>query len=107
MPSSGVQTCALRSEEHTSELQSHDNLVCPLLLEKKSAADVLATIPTPTGTRGPPCCLPCRRQPVRAGVPGARLRAGHLLGELGELFFFHGQEAPQAIHPFPTRRSSD
>src|SRR3954465_2075136 len=25
MPSSGVQTCALRSEEHTSELQSHDN----------------------------------------------------------------------------------
>src|SRR3954462_245093 len=32
MPSSGVQTC--RSEEHTSELQSHDNLVCRLLLEK-------------------------------------------------------------------------
>src|SRR3954464_2297506 len=31
----GVQTCALRSEEHTSELQSHDNLVCRLLLEKK------------------------------------------------------------------------
>src|SRR3954465_9168336 len=28
--------CALpiRSEEHTSELQSHDNLVCRLLLEK-------------------------------------------------------------------------
>src|SRR3954462_11285526 len=35
MPSSGVQTCA-RSEEHTSELQSHDNLVCRLLLEKKA-----------------------------------------------------------------------
>src|SRR3954466_1201873 len=33
----GVQTCALRSEEHTSELQSHDNLVCRLLLEKKKA----------------------------------------------------------------------
>src|SRR3954463_2570283 len=31
----GVQTCALpRSEEHTSELQSHDNIVCRLLLEK-------------------------------------------------------------------------
>src|SRR3954463_1539566 len=26
----------LRSEEHTSELQSHDNLVCRLLLEKKN-----------------------------------------------------------------------
>src|SRR3954465_11379580 len=25
----------IRSEEHTSELQSHDNLVCRLLLEKK------------------------------------------------------------------------
>src|SRR3954449_11589127 len=34
MPSSGVQTCALRSEEHTSELQSHSHLVCRLLLEK-------------------------------------------------------------------------
>src|SRR5260370_6407651 len=26
----------LRSEEHTSELQSHLNLLCPLLLEKKN-----------------------------------------------------------------------
>src|SRR3954462_1514221 len=38
MPSSGFQTCALRSEEHTSELQSHDNLVFRLLLEKKETA---------------------------------------------------------------------
>src|SRR5438034_2841056 len=28
-----------RSEEHTSELQSHSDLVCRLLLEKKNAAD--------------------------------------------------------------------
>src|SRR6267142_4300881 len=28
---------ALRSEEHTSELQSHVNLVCRLLLEKKKS----------------------------------------------------------------------
>src|SRR5260370_18762518 len=28
--------CGLRSEEHTSELQSHLNLVCRLLLEKKN-----------------------------------------------------------------------
>src|SRR5260370_23190536 len=27
--------CDIRSEEHTSELQSHLNLVCRLLLEKK------------------------------------------------------------------------
>src|SRR5690242_21612463 len=30
-----VQGVELRSEEHTSELQSHVNLVCRLLLEKK------------------------------------------------------------------------
>src|SRR5690242_21009498 len=30
---------ALRSEEHTSELQSHVNLVCRLLLEKKKYAE--------------------------------------------------------------------
>src|SRR5205085_12509052 len=30
-----VHRCRLRSEEHTSELQSQSNLVCRLLLEKK------------------------------------------------------------------------
>src|SRR6267142_5324198 len=30
-----LASVALRSEEHTSELQSHVNLVCRLLLEKK------------------------------------------------------------------------
>src|SRR5260370_25199166 len=33
-----------RSEEHTSELQSHLNLVCRLLLEKKKKATVLSTL---------------------------------------------------------------
>src|SRR5688572_32192055 len=32
---------ALRSEEHTSELQSQSNLVCRLLLEKKNKQDTL------------------------------------------------------------------
>src|SRR3982751_1958909 len=31
----GLQTTMMRSEEHTSELQSQSNLVCRLLLEKK------------------------------------------------------------------------
>src|SRR5215211_4417100 len=30
-----MASCARRSEEHTSELQSHSDLVCRLLLEKK------------------------------------------------------------------------
>src|SRR5438477_12610992 len=35
IPSPVVQCATARSEEHTSELQSHVNLVCRLLLEKK------------------------------------------------------------------------
>src|SRR5690242_21578466 len=36
LPRSGeLRTICARSEEHTSELQSHVNLVCRLLLEKK------------------------------------------------------------------------
>src|SRR2546427_3696112 len=33
---------APRSEEHTSELQSQSNLVCPLLLEKKKSGNSVA-----------------------------------------------------------------
>src|SRR3990170_8444215 len=33
----------VRSEEHTSELQSPDHLVCRLLLEKKKTTDVITT----------------------------------------------------------------
>src|SRR5437773_3700350 len=33
--------CAWRSEEHTSELQSHHDLVCRLLLEKKKTKKYL------------------------------------------------------------------
>src|SRR5690606_41782211 len=34
-----VETGGARSEEHTSELQSRENLVCRLLLEKKKKAE--------------------------------------------------------------------
>src|SRR5436190_14711489 len=33
--------CFERSEEHTSELQSHSDLVCRLLLEKKNLSDLM------------------------------------------------------------------
>src|SRR3954465_15205237 len=49
-----------RSEEHTSELQSHDNLVCRLLLEKKKGAARRAT--------------PCRRPAARRPPSRARRR---------------------------------
>src|SRR5438477_8437337 len=38
--------CWPRSEEHTSELQSHVNLVCRLLLEKKKKTNTVITVPT-------------------------------------------------------------
>src|SRR3954467_3481422 len=47
MPSSACKTCALRSEEHTSELQSHDNLVCRLLLEKNIDTSPPTSLPHP------------------------------------------------------------
>src|SRR5690625_6453448 len=34
-PKCSMQHCCVRSEEHTSELQSRGHLVCRLLLEKK------------------------------------------------------------------------
>src|SRR5690242_21390903 len=39
--SSSGQARAQRSEEHTSELQSHVNLVCRLLLAKKNNSNVM------------------------------------------------------------------
>src|SRR5258708_14166168 len=47
-----------RSEEHTSELQSPDHLVCRLLLEKKSPP------PCPTGPPRPPHPPPPARRPT-------------------------------------------
>src|SRR5260370_26752930 len=38
------QIAKARSEEHTSELQSHLNLVCRLLLEKKKANQTTITL---------------------------------------------------------------
>src|SRR5258708_27030457 len=48
-----------RSEEHTSELQSPDHLVCRLLLEKKKTSGPSARLSS--------CCHPCRY-----GSPSAR-----------------------------------
>src|SRR5260221_9930912 len=43
-------TYRMRSEEHTSELQSHSDLVCRLLLEKKKKTTI-ASHPVPTNRR--------------------------------------------------------
>src|SRR5690606_39310209 len=46
--SSGISAKSIRSEEHTSELQSRENLLCRLLLENKNLhAPAAAARPTP------------------------------------------------------------
>src|SRR3954465_9343400 len=98
MPSSGGKTC--RSEEHTSELQSHDNLVCRLLLEKKKhTSEHAPSAHAPTRTREP---QPAARR-RRAGAVGAG--AGAVWGEGSFLccavFFFFKDRGTPEFYPFP------
>src|SRR5258708_27892113 len=44
--------CDVRSEEHTSELQSPDHLVCRLLLEKKKKKKAIPTSYSSVSNRG-------------------------------------------------------
>src|SRR5256886_4230759 len=57
----GYKSAMVRSEEHTSELQSQSNLVCRLLLEKKNE----------TRCTGPRLTEP-RRQPTFHSLPRQR-----------------------------------
>src|SRR3954464_4103816 len=105
MPSSGVQTCA-RSEEHTSELQSHDNLVCRLLLEKKKLheRDV-----RPRQKRPAPRHFGSRRERARDQRPGrggSLCHPGPRAVSLHYVFFFNEDAAPELLpfsptHPLP------
>src|ERR1039457_1920622 len=93
MPSS-----ALRSEEHTSELQSPCNLVCRLLLEKKSNARALELRATLSdlgagAQHRPPARPP---DPRRAQPAAARRTVPH-----PAVFFFLKQPPPPKSSPFP------
>src|SRR3954466_11083795 len=97
----GVQTCALRSEEHTSELQSHDNLVCRLLLEKKNDAGVVAQRPHDRLSNADVCVA----GPPPAALPHEeRLGRGLLLAVVEapvRFFFFFNDPATTEIYPLP------
>src|SRR4051795_6786468 len=93
-----------RSEEHTSELQSHSHLVCRLLLEKKKGSRKMRR--SAGGHRS--------RQTVRLRLvrlvlePATRIRAP--LSALSDpspsrhLFFFKGHGAPRNLPFSPPRR---
>src|SRR5437773_5789387 len=67
-PGSDVHVPAGRSEEHTSELQSHHDLVCRLLLEKKKKKPITPpTTPSPITT--PTTIHPDNHQSLPCLVP--------------------------------------
>src|SRR4051795_12927099 len=100
MPSSACQKCA-RSEEHTSELQSHSHLVCRLLLEKKNkdseggggsshvAGGQVGHIAT-AAVAWSVCCV----ERVLCASLALVVVSGHL-------FFFFNDGAPPEFYPFP------
>src|SRR3954464_4021151 len=100
MPSSACQTCA-RSEEHTSELQSHDNLVCRLLLEKNRDVSAriapderAATCGLAPGPRAAPGRRDCR-------VAGAREASQRAAPRARGVFFFKDPGDPELLPSSP------
>src|SRR4051795_7741431 len=73
MPSSACKKNA-RSEEHTSELQSHSHLVCRLLLEKKTS---FAGSTTSAASVGSPSTAPSAETAAPLLCADAELRAQH------------------------------
>src|SRR3954464_4966464 len=106
MPSSGCKTCA-RSEEHTSELQSHDNLVCRLLLEKNKLRGARPE-PRPR-RRALPHWEPTARRRGEGGASeaaGARSKAFGDVG-CGKCLFFYEQGAPGDLRIYSDRLLPD
>src|SRR5690242_21134095 len=68
----------VRSEEHTSELQSHVNLVCRLLLEKKKKKKK-PTIQTKTNIKNQP--NPTRTTTPKTNRPAAQTQQHNSEGE--------------------------
>src|SRR3954464_12490598 len=98
MPSSWCSD--VRSEEHTSELQSHDNLVCRLLLEKKKIPDAdEAAKPL----AGPVWTLPSRcrhlHTPATSEATPPLPRATYTCA-CDFFFFFYKRHAPPQLLPF-------
>src|ERR1022692_4589758 len=101
-----VSSSGIRSEEHTSELQSPCNLVCRLLLEKKKNLDpgteartfgVAGSSSTPPNLGGP------GRFPV--GAPGVGGRVLVVLARSPSFFFFKETGDPRTHPSSPPRRS--
>src|SRR4051795_6688660 len=98
MPSSACKKRA-RSEEHTSELQSHSHLVCRLLLEKKNQQSLHHL--TMHGVERHRARLLPPQQPHTSFHRSPLLRSVLPLPALSPplLFFFFNDTAPTEISP--------
>src|SRR6202021_47768 len=94
------QRDCVRSEEHTSELQSHSDLVCRLLLEKKKQIR----------TAGKVTCTSARPTRHRCTPPAAQQRSAHALEDIDvevdvdehqACVFFFNDRGPHEDFPFP------
>src|SRR6202521_1507132 len=94
-----------RSEEHTSELQSPQNLVCRLLLEKKNHT---AHLPSRHNTALPLSSCETRRVALActAGLPNGHYpRARGVSASVPSFFFFKRAPPPPSLlfsHPLPS-----
>src|SRR4029434_7662891 len=89
-----------RSEEHTSELQSHLNLVCRLLLEKKKKlrTDKPRVSSTPLSCCDSVCRCCCR---IGATQVDTALCVASALVWCSTFFFFFKDRAPPGVSLFP------
>src|SRR6202521_308992 len=90
-------SCTGRSEEHTSELQSPQNLVCRLLLEKKKQRKQRLDRRHTEPVDGVHLSLPQLRHHGRRGVGQQDARRGL------PRFFFSTDRAPAGVGPFSPR----
>src|SRR4029077_7919988 len=87
-PKRGIPSPMRRSEEHTSELQSHLNLVCRLLLETQAAAALRAEPSDVRGAAPARYSEPHRGSRVWCALPGSVVLNG---------------PRPDEIYPLPPR----
>src|SRR4029077_9789295 len=92
-----------RSEEHTSELQSHLNLVCRLLLEKKKEFRV--SLSSRTRDNGVHNVLTTSRRqlPTRSHCTSDACTSRAALLRVSSFFFFNHPAPPEST-PFPLPR---
>src|ERR1039458_6481142 len=102
-PSTSIPQLHLRSEEHTSELQSLRHLVCRLLLEKKTLTDGTANAINPGLALHDNMSFPenSGRGAARRATPSAATPRDTPL--MFYFFFFLNIRAPPKSPPFPPR----